>query len=74
METIQKPFEELTKEEAIELARECKRGCTTKEEIKGALTAAGFHGDAAAIAITTHGPMAMSMVMVYGPKGEIISV
>ena len=72
-EMVQKPFHELTTEEATDLARNCKLGAKSNDEIKRRLTEAGFHGEAAAVTSISHGPMFMAMLMVWGPNGEIIS-
>lgn len=73
MATQTKPFEQLTEEEATNLARECKRGCETEDEIRANLTAAGFDGAGASIDLNTSQGMTQCMVMVYGPNDEIIS-
>ena len=44
------------------------------DEIKRRLTEVGFHGNAAAIATHSCGPMFQAMVMVWGPNGELINV
>ena len=68
-----KPFRELTKDEATDLAKGCVIGASSDEEIRRRLTEAGFNGEAAAISSIRSGPMFMAMVMVWGPNGEVIS-
>ncbi len=70
-----KPFHKLTKDEATDLAKKCKGG--SHDEIRRRLTEAGFNGAAAALTSTSHTShgmtMTMTMGMVWGPQGEIIS-
>ena len=71
-----KPFHSLTKDEATVLARSCKLGAKSEDEIRRRLTAAGFDGAAAALTSISHSNNGMTMFMatgmVYGPQGEII--
>ena len=67
-----KEFEKLTKEEATLLAKSCIQGAKSEEEIRRRLSEAGFRGTAA-VTSTRSGQMFMAMVMVWGPKGEIIN-
>jgi hypothetical protein len=70
-----KPFRELTNDEATQLARDCKRGARTNEEIKRRLTEAGFNGEAAAVTSIPCGDGTIeAMLLVWGPQGEVINV
>ena len=72
-----KPFHELTEVEAKDLAKDCTRGAKSVDEVRNRLSAAGFNGGAAAVAMTSHTShgmtMCMFMVMVHGPDGQTIS-
>ena len=72
-----KPFKELTPEEAKDLAKDCTRGAKSEAEIRLRLTEAGFNGAAAALtstSCTSHGmTMFMAMGMVHGPDGNTVS-
>lgn len=68
-----KPFNELTKAEAQDLAKGCVIGAKSEGEIRENLIKAGFNGESAAITSTRSGPMFMAMIMVCGPHGEVIS-
>jgi hypothetical protein len=74
---MSKPFSELNKDEATELAKNCVRGAKSEDEIRRRLTESGFDGAAAAVTSTSHSShgmtMFMAMVMVWGPRGEVIS-
>ena len=70
---IGKPFNELTSDEAKAVVKEIVRTSNSEEQIKCRLTEAGFNGDKAAITSTRSGPIFMAIVMIYGPKSEIIS-
>ncbi len=65
-------FSELTKKEAMELAKKSIRGCKSEAEIRTALINAGFDGQSAAVSTMSQGQHFMAMVMVWGPNGEII--
>lgn len=69
-----KPFAELTKDEATAIAKEVVRSSDSEQEIRRRLTEAGFDGRAAAVHSHRSGPMFQAMVMVFGPRGEVISV
>ena len=68
-----KPFRDLTKEEATLLARSCRLGARTEAEIRQRLTEAGFNGSSAAVAIHSSCGQTMAMLMVLGPHGEVIN-
>ncbi len=68
-----KMFHELTHDEATLLAKNCKLGARTNEEIKRRLTEAGFNGEVAAVTSIRRGDGTIeAMLMVWGPQGEII--
>lgn len=69
-----KTFSELTTDEAKDVARQIVRSSNSEDEIKRRLTEAGFNGDAAAICSHRYGRMFQAMVMVWGPRGEVIRV
>ena len=68
-----KSFCELTREEATALARRIVCSSNSEGEIRRRLTEAGFNGKAAAICSQSLGPMFQAMVMVWGPRGEVIN-
>jgi len=74
----QKPFNEMTTDEAETVAERIVASSKSEDDIRRRLTEAGFNGAAAAIASTSHTScgitMFMAMVMMYGPRGEVISV
>lgn len=61
-----KAFDDLTTEEATELAKSCVHGANTEYEIRRCLTKAGFSGGGATITPKGFGPI--FKVMVRGPK------
>lgn len=67
-----KLFHELNTEEATDLARNCKLGARSDNEIKRRLTEAGFHGETAAVTSSSDGPIFMATLMVLGPNSETI--
>ena len=70
---MSKPFSELSEDEATQVARQIVRSANSEDEIKRRLTETGFNGESAAICSHRHGSMFQAMVMVWGPRGEIIS-
>ena len=70
-----KPFNELTDEEATEIAREITRSSRSKDEIRSRLTEAGFNGNTAVVTpIGMEFPVPfMALVQVRGPNGVYIS-
>ena len=69
---MDKPFHELSSKEAKAIVKEVVCSSQSEDQIRARLTEAGFNGAAAAITSTSSGPMFMAMVMVYGPRGEVI--
>lgn len=69
-----KAFSELTTEEATKLAKDCVCRARSDQEVKDNLTKAGFPGDAAAVCSISCGPMYTAMVLVWGPRAEVILV
>ncbi|MFA6269903.1 MAG: hypothetical protein WC657_01675 [Candidatus Paceibacterota bacterium] len=66
-----KPLNQLTREEATELARKIVRTSSSDEEVRRRLTEAGFNGDNAEIQSRTEMDMYQAMVAVWGPYGAI---
>lgn len=66
---LDKPFRELTKDEATAIAKRIVGSSGSEEEVRRCLTEAGFNGNAAAV----YGHGGMFMAMVWGPKGEVIN-
>lgn len=69
-----KPFHELTKGEATELAKNVVRTSESDEQIRQRLTEAGFDGSEAAICSMGSGSTYQAMVMVFGPNDEVIGI
>lgn len=67
------PFHEMTTDQAKAAVKDIIRGANSDAEIRERLNQRGFNGKAAAISSISHGSMYMAMVMVWGPKGEVIS-
>ena len=70
--TAQKPFNELTKDEVEELAKECVQGSRSEEEVRERLTNAGFDGHSAIICSHSSSLHFSPEVMVFGPNHEVI--
>jgi hypothetical protein len=70
-----KPFSEMSTDEARIIAREAVRQSFVSEaEIRRNLTKAGFRGDVASFFSLRFGYFFKIVVMVWGPKGELIAV
>jgi hypothetical protein len=69
-----KTFSELTTDEAKDIVGKIVRSSKSEDEIRHRLSEAGFNGEDAAISSQRCGPMFQAMLLVWGPRGEIISV
>lgn len=68
-----KRFCELTSDQATALAKSCKLGAKSEDEIRRRLTEAGFNGTVAALTSLRRPGLFMAMGTVWGPQGEVIS-
>jgi hypothetical protein len=69
-----KPFQELTRDEAVSLAKTCVAGAKSEDEIRVRLKEVGFDSEAAALASHSDGRNFQASMFVNAPNGPFIRV